>query len=173
MTFRLPTLLTTLLLISPIVGCALPPGIRENLLDPGKRQRERKEEITRMVEDRHLQSHLKAASALVESGRYEECIHELDELEKDHPHSKEIHLLRAEVLMAQSQYPAAAEIYDRLARDYPGDANLHHLHAIALEFSGDSAGAILAFQRAAELSPDSSVIQLSQLRQAPLGTTNR
>lgn len=173
MTPRLQKLLATLLLIISIVGCALPLSIRENLFDPGKEQRERKEEITRLVEDRHLQSHLKAASVLVESGRYEECVHELDELEKDHPHCKQLHLLRAEVFMAQSQYPAAAEIYDRLTRDYPGDANLHHLHAIALEFSGDSAGAILAFQRAAELSPDSSVIQLSQLRPAPLGTTNR
>lgn len=162
---RMRTLLL-LALICPLLGCAISPAWKEAILDPGKQQRERKEEIKRLVEHRHQQAHLQAATAMLNEGRYDECLRVLDGLAKTNPDAQEVQLLRAEVRMTQSQYRAAAAIYEELLRKNPSDANLHHLHAMALEFSGDTASALLAFQRAAELSPDSSVIQMSQLPQS-------
>ncbi|RCS42098.1 hypothetical protein DTL42_19915 [Bremerella cremea] len=158
-----------LVLICPLLGCAISPAWKEAILDPGKQQRERKEEIKRLVEHRHQQAHLQAAAAMLDEGRYDDCLRVLDSLAKSNPDAQEVQLLRAEVRMSQSQYPAAAAIYEELLQKNPSDANLHHLHAMALEFSGDTTSALVAFQRAAELSPDSNVIQMSQLPQPTAG----
>ncbi|MBA2114978.1 tetratricopeptide repeat protein [Bremerella alba] len=146
------------------IGCAISPAIREAFMDPGKEHRERKAEIHRLVDQRHVKSRLQAASAMLSSGRYDDCEQVLAEIENIDPHCKEMHLIRGEVLMGQDKFVEAAALYEKVLEKHPADANLHHLHAMALEFSGDSVSAMLAFQRAAELSPDSSLIQLSQIR---------
>jgi len=155
------------------VGCAISPAMRETILDPGKEQRERKQEIHRLVDQRHIDSRLQAANAMLNGGRYADCERVLVEVEKLDPHCKEMHLIRGEALMGQNKFTEAAALYEKLLKSHPADANLHHLHAMALEFSGDSVAAMLAFQRAAELSPDSSLIQLSQIRERSPGTTSR
>lgn len=165
--------LLLLILLCPLVGCALSPALKETLLDPGKQQRERKQEIKRLVENRHQKAHLQAAAALLGEGRYDDCNRVLDDLAKSNPDAQEVQLLRAEVCMAQNQFPAAAAIYEKLLAQNPTDANLHHLHAMALEFSGDTSSALVAFQRAAELSPGSNVIQMSQLPEPAGGSMLR
>ena len=165
--------LLLLILISPLLGCAISPAMKEAIFDPGKQERERKEEIKRLVEQRHQRAHLQAATAMLNEGRYDDCTRLLDELEKAHPETPETHLLRAEVYMTQERFADAAAIYKRLLTKKPDDANLHHLHAMALEFSGDTTGALVAFQRAAELSPDSGVIQMSQLSRTSAGDSVR
>lgn len=165
--------LILLALICPLLGCAMSPAMKEALFDPGKQQRERKEEIKRLVEHRHQEAHLQAAAAMLSDGRYDDCNRVLDDLAKTNPDAKEVQLLRAEVCMAQNQYPAAAAIYQKLVEKNPADANLHHLHAMALEFSGDTTSALVAFQRAAELSPHSNVIQMSQLPEPVAGSMLR
>ncbi len=169
---RMRTLIL-LALICPTLGCALSPAMKEAIFDPGKQQRERKEEIQRLVEHRHQEAHLQAASALLNDGRYDDCNRVLDDLAKSNPDAQEVQLLRAEVCMAQNQFSAAAAIYQKLLEKNPTDANLHHLHAMALEFSGDTPGALLAFQRAAELSPGDNVIQMSQLPEPEAGSMLR
>lgn len=154
-------------------GCAISPAMRAAFMDPGKEQRERKQEIHRLVDQRHVQSRLQAASAMLEAGRYADCERVLVEIEKIDPSCKEMQLIRGEALMSQNKFIEAATLYEKVLESYPGDANLHHLHAMALEFSGDSVAAMIAFQRAAELSPDSSLIQLSQIRADAPGTTTR
>lgn len=166
-------ILLLLVLMTPIFGCAISPAMKEAIFDPGKQQRERKEEIKRLVEQRHQLAHLQAASAMLDDGRYDDCMRLLDELEKAHPDTPETHLMRAEVYMTQERFVDAAAIYKSLLVKKPEDANLHHLHAMALEFSGDTSGALVAFQRAAELSPDNSVIQMSQLSRTSTGDSQR
>ncbi|MEW4451305.1 tetratricopeptide repeat protein [Bremerella sp. JC817] len=161
------------LLISQTTGCAISPKLREAIMDPGKEERQRKEEIRRLVDERHITTRLQAASTMLESGRYDDCLHALSEVAKLDPDCKEMFLLKAEVHMSRNEFDDAAAIYANLLNDFPNDANLHHLHAMALEFSGDSAGAMLAFQRAAEISPDSSLIQLSQFDRPETGTIVR
>lgn len=162
-------ILLLLILISHLFGCAISPAMKEAIFDPGKQDRERKEEIKRLVEQRHQLAHLQAATAMLNDGRFDDCLRLLDELEKAHPETPETYLLRAEVYMTRERFSDAAVIYERLLSKKPGDANLHHLHAMALELSGDTTGALVAFQRAAELSPDSSVIQMSQLSRPTAG----
>lgn len=142
-------------------------------MDPGKEQRERKEEIHRLVDQRHIQTRLQAASAMLDAGRFADCERVLAEIEKIDPDCKEMQLIRGEALMSQNKFAEAALLYEKVLKTHPADANLHHLHAMALEFSGDSVAAMIAFQRAAELSPDSSLIQLSQIRTDAPGTTTR
>lgn len=173
MSTRSVALLILTALAAQSIGCAISPAIREAFMDPGKEQRERKQEIHRLVDQRHVHSRLQAASAMLNSGRYADCERVLAEIEKIDPHCKEMYLIRGEALMGQSKFVEATELYEKVLELHPADANLHHLHAMALEFSGDSVAAMLAFQRAAELSPDSSLIQLSQIRDQAPGTTNR
>ncbi|QDU75064.1 Tetratricopeptide repeat protein [Bremerella volcania] len=173
MSKRLVALLILTALAAQSIGCAISPTIREAFMDPGKEQRERKEEINRLVDQRHVQTRLQAASAMLDSGRYTDCERVLAEIEKIDPNCKEMYLIRGESLMAQNKFAQAAALYEKVLLTHPADANLHHLHAMALEFSGDSVAAMLAFQRAAELSPDSSLIQLSQIRADASGTTSR
>ena len=160
-------------LATPNIGCAISPTMRQAFMDPGKEQRERKQEIHRLVDQRHIQTRLQAASAMLDAGRYEDCERVLQEIEKIDPQCKEMYLVRGEVLMAQSKFAQAAGMYEKLLESHPSDASLHHLHAMALEFSGDSVGAMIAFRRAAELSPDSSLIQLSQIRTDAPGSIQR
>lgn len=167
------TLLILTATIAQCVGCAISPSIRQAFMDPGKEQRERKQEINRLVDQRHIQTRLQAASAMLDAGRYTDCERVLAEIEKIDPNCKEMVLVRGEALMAQNKFAEAAAIYEKILEAHPADANLHHLHAVALELSGDTISAMLAFQRAAELSPDSSLIQLSQIRTEAPGTTTR
>ncbi|GAA4422588.1 tetratricopeptide repeat protein [Bremerella cremea] len=167
------SLFAALLLMSNFTGCAISPTLRESIMDPGKEGRQRKEEIRRLVDERHIKTRLQAASTMLDSGRYNDCLHALSEVEKLDPDCKEMFLMKAEVYMSQNKFDQAAALYAELLNDFPNDANLHHLHAMALEFSGDSAGAMLAFQRAAEISPDSSLIQLSQFDRPETGTIVR
>ncbi len=165
------TILTALAAQS--IGCAISPSMRQAFMDPGKEQRERKQEIHRLVDQRHIQTRLQAASAMLDAGRYADCERVLEEIEKIDPQCKEMYLIRGEILMSQSKFAQAASLYEKILQSHPSDANLHHLHAMALEFSGDSVGAMIAFRRAAELSPDSSLFQLSQIRSDAPGTTQR
>jgi len=173
MSTRLIAWLILTALAAPSMGCTISPALRQAFLDPGKDQRERKAEIHRLVDQRHVHSRLQAASAMLDSGRYADCERVLLEVEKLDPTCKEMHLLRGEVLMSQDKFAQAAALYEKVLETYPADANLHHLHAMALEFSGDSVAAMVAFQRAAELSPDSSLIQLSQIPNNAPGTSIR
>lgn len=161
---RLVAILILTAVAAQNTGCAISPSMRQAFTDPGKEQRERKQEIHRLVDQRHIQTRLQAASAMLDAGRYEDCERVLQEIEKIDPHCKEMQLVRGEALMAQSKFVQAAALYEKVLESHPSDANLHHLHAMALEFSGDSVAAMIAFRRAAELSPDSSLIQLSQIR---------
>lgn len=173
MSTRSVVLLILVTLAAQSIGCAISPAMRQAFMDPGKEQRERKEEIHRLVDQRHIQTRLQAASAMLDAGRYEDCERVLGEIAKIDPHCKEMFLIRGEILMGQSRFAEAAALYEKVLQSHPADANLHHLHAMALEFSGDSIAAMIAFQRAAELSPDSSLIQLSQIRGSAPGTTTR
>ena len=165
--------LVTMLLLGHSLGCAMPQSMKQAILDPGKEHRERKEEIHRLVDQRHVESRIQAASAMLAAGKYDDTVAVLKEIEKIDPNCRAMHLLRAEVFMSQNKFAEAASLYENMLETSPSDAHLHHLHAMALEFSGDSAGAMLAFQRAADLSPDNSLIQLSQIRDPSSGTTMR
>ena len=173
MSTRSAAILLLVSLVAQSIGCAISPKMREAFMDPGKEQRERKEEIHRLVDQRHIETRLQAASAMLDAGRFSDCERVLTEIEKIDPNCKEMYLIRGEVLMGQNKFAEAAALYEKVLKSHPADANLHHLHAMALEFSGDSVAAMLAFQRAAELSPDSSLIQLSQIRPAAPGTVVR
>ena len=144
-------------------GCAWTSGMRETVLDPDKDNRQRKHELKMHISDRQQHARLKAAYAHLESRDYARCHQMLDEASKIDPTDKNVALVRAEVFLAESRFAMAADVYQRLINQDPDDASLHHLRAVALELSGDTEAAQLAFQEAARLSPGSAVIQMSQL----------
>ena len=160
---RSSIMLLLLLAMNFAGGCAWTSSMRETVLDPDKENRQRKHELKMQISDRQQHARLKAAYAHLESRDFARCHQMLDEASKIDPTDKTVALTRAEVLLAESRFAKAADVYQRLINQEPDDASLHHLRAVALELSGDTAAAELAFQEAARLSPGNAVIQMSQL----------
>lgn len=102
----------------------------------------------------HVDSILLSAGLLDQMGRYELSIATYKQVPRDHPDFHAAELGRAEALRRSANPQAAAEVLEQLVRDFPQHIAVHIDLGDLMRQQEDYAGAVKAYDRALELSPE-------------------
>ena len=150
-----------LLLCLLAIGCNSLPTIPQGLTDPGKEQREKKQEIAEAVERRRSEAMIKAARARLQDQDFSGSRELINNVLERSPDNQLALFLLAEIAVSENLMDEALSIYRHAITISPENAELQHNLAIILELTGRPNEARIHFEEASHLAPNNQLYQMS------------
>ena len=144
-----------------LVGCAATRPVKPLVEDVSKQHHDRKTEIIGSFEKKRDAAQFEAAMVRWQEGDAEGSQELVSTLLSRSPKHRGGRLLRAEFRLVEEKPELAIADIEALVDEDPDDAEAAHLLGLLLEASGRQQEALVHFERATQISPDSGVFAAS------------
>jgi predicted Zn-dependent protease len=157
--FQLAT--SCIVLAASAAGCASGFFPKPKAEDVAAAQEKRHEEVVAAFEQKRDSAQFEAAMVRWREGDAAGCRELIEKLIVRNPKHRGGRLLRAEINLLDEKPELALADIEKLVAENPQDAEACHMLALLLEATGRQAEALVHFERAADLAPESEVFAAS------------
>ncbi len=150
-----------LLLMTLGVGCAGFESLDPPIADVAGRRKERIEEAAGDFETKRDFAEFQAAMARYQQNDVDGCREALQRLLARNAQHRDARLMLAELNLADNCSLEALDQVERTLQDHPHDAQVQYTTGLLLDATGQTAGALVYYERAAELNPNDELYAIS------------